>query len=54
MRECAPDGEAMAGDAPVPFVIPAGAKVLAGNYSGVMFDDDAVCLKPFEALALAW
>ncbi|WP_281255271.1 hypothetical protein [Enorma phocaeensis] len=44
----------MAGDASIPFVIPAGAKVLAGNYSGVMFDGDAVCLRPFEALALAW
>lgn len=54
VRECAPDGEAMAGDASIPFVIPAGAKVLAGNYSGVMFDGDAVCLRPFEALALAW
>ena len=54
MRECAPDGEAMAGDASIPFVIPAGAKVLAGNYSGVMFDGDAVRLRPFEALALAW
>lgn len=54
VRECAPDGEAMAGDASIPFVIPAGAKVLAGNYSGVMFDGDAACLRPFEALALAW
>lgn len=49
-----PTGEAMAGDASIPFVIPAGAKVLAGNYSGVMFDGDAACLRPFEALALAW